>query len=232
LLKISIAEAHRLYGKTDRRKAADIDQLPHTLKLPDGVQPMLPGHRDYLRDERGLDPDEIERVWGVQGIAFAPKRPNYCLFIPIYDEFGRFVSWTTRTIGKEASSRYFAAPPDCEAIPHKSLLYGEHLCRHTIVIQEGCIDSWTIGPGAVATLGVSYSAQQKNRMAKYPIRLVNFDSQDDAQRRACELCEELASLPGITENIVWETGKDANSAERAEVDEFRRKYFPELYRAS
>lgn len=227
ILNISRQDAAALLGQVDRLPVEK--RFTGSLQLPPGTGDLLPGHREYLIKDRHLNPDEIRDLWGVGGIGPAIKRPRYCLFIPIYDAFGGMVSWTTRTASSETSARYYSAKPEQEIIPHKHLLYGAHLARHTIVIEEGPIDAWTIGRGAVATLGVGYSRQQKSLMSKYPVRLVNFDAEPAAQRRAHELCHELSCFPGVTQNIVWETGKDANSAEYAEILEFKQKYFPEIY---
>src|SRR5690606_40342887 len=101
------------------------------------------------------------------------------------------------------------------------------ISRHTIVIVEGPIDAWTIGPGAVATFGLSFSAEQKAAMSEFPRRVVCFDSEHLAQKQAKRLCEDLCLLPGVTENVVLESGKDPRSCDPDEVLELRKRYFPE-----
>lgn len=226
LLRISIREAHDLLGKPVRQKLPDDHQRIGTLRIPLGVVGLLPAHQSYLAS-RGFDPDEIVRLWGVRGIGHSAGL-RWRIWIPIADKFGRVVSWTSRSISKDNPVRYWSATAEEEEVPHKSILYGAQCARHTIVICEGPLDVWSIGPGAVATLGVSYTPAQRKLMAEYPVRVVCFDSEPEAQRRAGALCRDLSAMPGTTENVVLETGKDANEAEKAEIQELRERYFPEL----
>lgn len=191
-----------------------------TLKAPEGVGPLLPCHRSYLRN-RGFDPDEIVRLWGVQGIGIS-ARLAWRLFIPIFDEFGRMVSWTTRATAANTSARYKSARADEEAVPHKSILYGAHLARLAVVVVEGPLDAWAIGPGAVATCGVGITRRQVVRISSYPLRIICFDRSKEAQHRAALVCEELSAFSGKTVNLALETGDDPAEAEPAEIDEIRR----------
>lgn len=226
LLNVSKREAHELLGRPDKYRQ-ETERPTGVLKIPDGVGPLQPGHRAYLQSRR-LDPDQVAGIWGVRGIGIA-LRLQHRLWIPIHDLASRVVSWTTRATHPDAEPRYWAATTDEEEIPHKSLLYGGHLARHAICVVEGSVDCWTMGPGTVGTLGVGFTKLQKCLMARYPIRYILFDAEDDAQQRARELCRELSVMPGHTENILLETGKDPNSADPAEVDTLRRDLFPEYF---
>lgn len=208
----------------DRQQTRYRQEEPHTglLKPPKGVEPMLPAHRRYLRS-RGFDPESLERLWGLQGIG--PGYPlQWRVYIPIYDPFGQQVSWTTRKL-TDNGLRYRSASPDEESVSHKSILYGAHLARQSVVVVEGPADAWAIGPGAVATLGVAYTRLQAIELAtRYPMRVVCFDASSDAQQRASELCAMLAPLPGVTERVELETGSDPGDAHPAELAELRQCY--------
>lgn len=192
------------------------------LVLPTGLEDGLRGvHAAYLT-KRGHDPAEIVRLWEVQGLGPLAKL-RWRLFIPIHFG-GRVVSWTTRSINRDADRPYIAASPEQEAVPHRDLLYGEDYCRQAIIICEGPFDAWRIGPGAVATCGTGYSSAQVARMARYPLRVVCFDNETTAQRRANELADTLALFPGETHIVVLETGSDPGEAEAAEVAELRAQF--------
>ena len=80
---------------TDLCKAAhsyQVPQVPHggSYKPPLGRGPLQPPHRQYLQS-RGLDPDYVEKIWGVQGIGLASKL-QWRIFIPIHDQSGTAVS--------------------------------------------------------------------------------------------------------------------------------------------
>lgn len=225
LLRVSIPEAKALLGDFSRH-APDEDKAPGILREPPGVGELLPVHRWYL-EGRGFNPDELARVWGIKGIGPRGGQLKGRVYIPIFARDGRQVSWTTRAVSAEAKARYYSANSEEEAVPHKSILYGANLARHTIVIVEGPIDAWAIGPGAVATLGVGFTAAQAALMADYPVRVVCFDAEDDAQERSAALCEQLCLLPGKTVSITLETGKDPAECDPSEIADIRHKYFPE-----
>jgi hypothetical protein len=191
------------------------------LVIPAGVGPMLPIHRKYLSLQRGLDPDEMDELWGVRGIGLAAEYA-WRLWIPVYHH-GEIVSWTTRAIGT-GSQRYLHAPPSQESQPLKSVLYGGDLVRHAVVVCEGPIDAWTIGPGAVATCGLGYTRSQLLEISKFPIRVVCFDREPAAQKRAKRLARQLQVFPGETHVVELETGKDANECQRSEIMELRKRF--------
>ena len=190
-----------------------------TLRNPIGLGPLQPQHKRYLT-YRGLDPDEVERTWHVQGIGIHAKMP-WRLFIPIYDRLGRQVSWTTRSISDKNDRRYVTASVDEEALSLKHVLYGAEHALNTIIVVEGPLDAWAIGPGGVATCGVAFSDQQLGCMIRYPVRVVCFDREPDAQRRATALCRELSQYPGVTQRVMLESGDDPSSADPGEIDELR-----------
>lgn len=191
-----------------------------TFQVPSGVKPMTKMHRQYLR-ARGLDPDEIERIWGVQGIGLA-ARLSWRLWIPIHFH-GEVVSWTTRAIG-ETDARYITARPEQESVPIKSILYGSDLAQLAVIICEGPIDAWAIGPGATATCGVSYTRSQLMEMSRFSIRAICFDAESTAQKRARRLARQLQVFPGETHVVILETGKDPAEADKSEIKELRRKF--------
>ncbi len=130
------------------------------IKLPRGVKVLRRQHRVYLR-WRKFNPNEIIRLWGVRGIGMA-ARLSWRLWIPIHKD-GNLVSWTTRSIGDDPT-RYISAAPDEESESPRSLLYGMDHVRHAMIVCEGPTDVWRIGPGAVATMGLSYSQEQVSLM--------------------------------------------------------------------
>ncbi len=204
----------------ERRSSEEDKKRSSKLVLPSGIGPMLGAHRRYL-DKRGFDPDYIEKLWGVQGIGIEVNL-KWSLFIPIHFR-GEVVSWTTRSIGT-GETRYISAGIDQEAIPAKHLLYGEDHCRHCIIVVEGPTDVWAIGPGAVAILGLNFSQEQLAKMIEYPMRVICFDNESQAQRRAHRLARQLFPYTGQTYVVRLETGKDAAEADPKEIRELRKRF--------
>jgi hypothetical protein len=196
--------------------------LTGILDTPIGIGEMGEAHRQYLK-RRGFNPDLIASLWSVQGIGLA-KNLQWRLYIPIHDEFGRQVSWTTRSLSDEVKSRYISAKAEQEARSLKSVLYGAHLARSAVVVTEGPLDAWAIGAGAVATLGMSVSHEQTALIAGYLVRAICFDSTPDAQRRAEALCTSVSAFPGQTHRIILESGDDPAEADPAEIADIRSQF--------
>jgi hypothetical protein len=182
---------------------------------------MHPAHAAYLRG-RGFDPDHIQNLWKIRCIG-PGFRLAWRIFIPILYG-GEPVSWTTRTIGDRNPRRYIGAKPHEEAVPAKSLLYGEDFARHAVVVTEGPTKAWAVGPGAVAVMGTGYTRAQVRRIAKYPVRAILFDGEPVAQRVAAKLVNELECFPGVTANVRLESASQADRADRAEIRELRRRF--------
>ena len=68
---------------------------------------------------------------------------------------------------------------------------------------------------------VSYTRAQVERIAKYPVRVICFDSEKGAQDRALRLARELEVFPGETSNVRL-SGKDAATSPKAETRELQR----------
>lgn len=190
------------------------------LILPKGLEPLSYQHCKYLkrRGYRGEKLHQLVKLWDLKGFTAHSKYP-WRIFIPIHFG-GRIVSFTTRSL-LDDGKRYLAAGAEEEAIDHKSLLYGEDYCRHSIIVVEGPTDTWAIGPGAGATFGTSYSRAQVLRIAAYPLRAVCYDNSPDAQRAANQLCSELECFPGDTYNVVL---KDKDPGESGEIKELRSRF--------
>lgn len=211
-----------------KQRLTDLDANPGISRVtkptgryrePVGVGPLLPVHRQYLA-KRGFDPDEIAEVWGVRGIGLAPKL-QWRLFLPVTVR-DKPVSWTTRAVG-DVELRYVSADPTDESVHLKETLYGEGLVKQAVVVVEGPTDAWRIGPGAVATYGLSHTAAQVARIARYSTRVICFDREAAAQRRARRLADDLATGAGET-YVVRMSGKDPCDSPVDEILELRKRF--------
>jgi len=190
------------------------------LILPKGLGPLEKSHRRYL-ERRGFDPDQLADTWGVEGIALAANL-SWRIFIPIRLA-GNPVSWTTRSLDPNAKSRYITAGKQEEKIHHKTILFGEDYAKHAVIVVEGPFDVFAIGQGAVATFGLSYTKEQVKRIARYPMRVIAFDNESKAKRKAFKLCRDLQTFPGETYRVIL-SGKDAASSPKRELMELRKRF--------
>jgi hypothetical protein len=219
-----VSEVVAVLGDLAREVVPDAPKPAGKLRLPRGLGPLGTAHQDYL-SSRGLDHNNLARLWSIQGLGRDAELP-FRIFIPVHLR-GEVVSWTTRSISDKHPLRYRAASLKDEKYNHKDLLYGEDYCRHTIVITEGPFDVWRIGPGAVCTFGTGFRRSQVARMAKYPVRVVCFDTDGPGRKKGAELCRLLAPFDGNTYHIVLDA-KDAASAPENEIHALRREFLPDL----
>lgn len=188
-------------------------------KLPIGLQPLLKCHKRYLRKRGFHNIKELVRLWHLRGFGIHAKYP-WRIFIPIYHK-EEIVSYTTRSI-INTGVRYLSADKKHEAIPHRTLLYGEQYVRYGCIIVEGCVDVWKIGPGAVATFGMDFKKAQVFRLSRFPIRCICFDREKKAQEQAEKLAMELEVFPGRTLLVALKKSKDPGEAQEEELMELRK----------
>ena len=203
-------------GRAQHRRKPSIKR--GQVKLPAGVGELRQPHRDYLL-RRGLNPTTVQNLWGVKGIGIASYL-QWRLFIPIFFDW-EIISWTTRSISSDTKLRYITADSESEKYPAKLVLYGEDYAKDAVIIVEGPIDVWKIGHGAVATLGTAYSREQVLRASRFPKRIICFDAEEAAQKRAVKLCEALSAFPGTTCNVILDSAKDPGAASNRELRQLR-----------
>lgn len=196
-----------------------------TLTMPFKTGQLRPPQRKYL-ERRGFDPDELVERWGIAGIG--PEAPKYALriFIPITYQ-RRVVSWTTRAISDSVTLRYKSAKRAWESINHKRILYGLDLVgSHSVAVVEGPLDAWAIGPGTLGTFGTGFTSAQIRLIAEFPLRVLCFDNEAEAQKRAKWLAEQLSVFPGETYNVTFGHKDPAETMRKAprEIMRFRRRF--------
>lgn len=191
-----------------------------SLLEPKGLEEFTSSHVEYLAS-RGLDLAQLDSVWEVnQGFRIRNQRLKWRIYIPIIHH-GIRVSWTSRAIGDRVTQRYVSASAEEEVINHKEVIYGGDYCNQSIVIVEGPVDAWKIGPGAGALFGTAFTSSQVKWILKFPYRFVCFDSSNEAQQSARALCDQLSCFPGVTENLVLEA-KDPGEASAKEIRQIRK----------
>lgn len=203
----------------------------------DGPRPtslQLPGsdlnkyHRKYLK-KRNFDPDYIIKQYKIQGtgplerwnkIDFSSR-----IIIPIY-QGGQLISFQARDITGKTDLRYKGCPLQYSVKDYKHTLYNLDsvypLTDALLVVVEGIMDVWRMGPGFVASFGTSLTDYQIRVLAAYDHVMFLFDPEPDAQRKAQTYAERLASLGRQAEVLQMEAGKDPGDLDEAEAGYLRR----------
>lgn len=165
----------RIYGVNARSSAAKIQISPGKIvvdptrakivSIPGGIwrldelsvkQPCQQAI-EYLED-RGHDPIEAGKVFGAGYCYYAPKFGDLVenrIYIPIKME-NKLVGWQARYLGdvdwkQLGMPKYFS----CPGMQKAKILYNidEALKYRTLVIVEGPMDVWSVGPQGVGIIG-------------------------------------------------------------------------------
>jgi hypothetical protein len=205
---------NRAYVPKEADTASGGVYTPPTLLEPLAAVPAVAA---YLK-QRNFDLEYLETVWGVRATGPFSNHP-FRVFMPIYLN-RKAVSWTARAAcGQEP--RYRNAGPGEKSMDEKTLLFGAQYAKDAVIIVEGPFDSMAIGKGAVATLGIAVTTAQVNRLADYYKRVIVFDNEPNAQRRARALADQLSIYPGET-FIVNIDAKDPAEAKPSEIAALRK----------
>jgi len=193
--------------------------------LPPGATELTQTHTQYLVS-RNCD-SSVADTWGLK--ACGPfGRYKFRIIAPIYYN-GRLVSYQGRDHTNNSGLKYKACAQEDEAIDHQKLLYGYDLVpsKKCVIVVEGIIDAWRIGPGCVATFGMDWCLSQAKLLKTFKRRLIMYDGEKEAQRQACKLAKTLSMYGGVTEVIEPTYGTDPAQLSDKEVRALRMDAFGE-----
>lgn len=185
--------------------------------LPEGTGPLKRRHKQYLR-ERGFNPKILEDIWNICGTGGYGKYKER-IIAPIYYK-GELVSYQGRDITGKSDIRYKACRKDDEKILHQEVIYGHDLTdKHSIVLVEGIIDAWRLGPGAGATFGLGISSGQLKILSKYKNIFTCRDFTDPQAIKEAEMITAELSLLGCNVEMIWiEEGTDPGDMKQEDAD--------------
>ena len=194
---------------------------------PFGTAPLQTAHRNYLRKRGFASPTRLARLWGLQGTGcWGPYK--YRIIAPVYYN-RQLVSYQGRDISGKSALRYKACSQKDEVKDHKHCLYGSWLAPgDTVVVVEGILDAWRLGPGAVATFGINYTTAQLNLLSKYTNCYIFFDSADpQARAQAKGLAEDLSvlNMNGTIQVLTTRKWKDPGEMPQVEANKLMRRIF-------
>jgi len=142
---------------------------------------------------RGFDPETICRSKSLFYGGVAGKF-KHRLILPITQK-GKLVSWVGRDLSGRSTIPYLNLEDEKSVFPVKSTLYGydEAPPGRNVVVVEGIMDQWKLGPGAVATYGTQWTQKQVSLLRElYPNKvIILFDSEDMAQESAVKLSKQI-----------------------------------------
>lgn len=188
-------------------------ETPETVTLPCNCVPLGRVQHNYLRT-RGYNHVLLEKTWGLRCTNDLGDY-KYRIIAPIFLD-KKLVSYQGRDYTNKASLKYKACLKDMEVVHHKHTLYGIDLVqRDTVVVVEGIADVWRLGPGAVATFGISYKKEQVLLLnQRFKKIFILFDSYpQEAMEQANNLAMELIGLGSNVEVLELDKGDPADMSD-------------------
>ena len=171
--------------------------IPSQIIFPSDTQSLTSKAKKYLIG-RNYDSDKLAQTWGLLSTGHTGFYKHRIL-APIYQQ-QQLVSYQCRDITSKHPQKYLACHQEEEIIPHQHCIYGidQAIDRYRkCIVVEGVTDVWRLGPGAIATFGISFTKQQAKLIAmNFNIVFIMFDSESQAQEKA----EELGFLVGSAFN--------------------------------
>lgn len=221
-LRVSVEtakEVMRAYSDGRTTKSRTAAARRRRVVPPDDLGPLLAAHRRYLA-ERGF-PKSVVEDWKLQGTRHLSRKWSWRVVSPICNEAGVIVAYAGRSI-KDVRPKVMVTEDDKCGEDPASFLYGiEKVPGDTVIVVEGLTDTWNMGHGSVATLGIDWKVPQANKLRRFKRRFIMFDPEERAQRKAEELANWLSYYPGETE-IISGLPSDPGSLSRKRVRRIRR----------
>jgi DNA primase len=183
-------------------------------------------HRNYLL-KRNFDPDLMQSKYGFRGTGFSCfyKGQNFALslIIPVYDKYGRLISFQARDVTGNAQIRYKGLKEESSIQHYKETLYNlQHAKADTVVLTEGIFDAIRGGDGFLCTFGTSLKTSQLRELSAFKKVYVLFDSEDAAQQKAFKYAKDLSSVGIEVENIRLNLGdRDVADLTELEVEQLK-----------
>jgi DNA primase len=167
------------------------------------AQKMKKHHRLYLQ-KRNFDDSFLEKEYGLLGTDILGNY-THRIVAPILLN-GKEVSFQARTIVNR-EPKYLSCAREKEVIHYKHTLYNIDKVKNNIILVEGITSVWRIGPGAVASFGVSITEKQVILLLTKAIQndsmiFVCFDPEPTAQRVARKLVSNIKSIYDKCKNIL------------------------------
>lgn len=178
----------------------------------DLVQP----HRDYLKYERGLDPDWLIKEYGVKGTTYYPDdyKKGYRIFFPIKYK-NKIISYVGRSYLKNPVNKYICCDPEDEAYFHKHLLFNQdRVTSRKGILVEGPTDVLKLVYASnnfniVASYGTSYKPEQLQQLRElFDELIIIYDNEIKAQEKAMNIKNYMESYGKKVTNLCLTKGND------------------------
>jgi hypothetical protein len=227
LLLISYQEAEEIIFNYSGLLGGRASLLLNT-HSPRALNCELPGasfksvHKKYL-ENRGFDPDILQKKYGVLGTTHIPDKYKYRIIIPIFHN-NKLISFQGRDYTGKQKLRYKGLSPELSVMNYKHTLYGlEKTNGKQIGIVEGVFDQWRMGDGFVGSFGTALTNFQLKLLSRFERVFFLYDPEKQVQEKALNYAKQLYMIGSNTEIIDTEIDTDPGAMSESEARYLRRE---------
>lgn len=226
----SYAQAERILQMYQDRSLPvlrqDIRQRANDLTYPPEAVDEIPDlHRAYLAHRR-FDPEFLRAKYKLK---FCNELGQYKfrVIVPVIVD-GVMVNFSAMDVVRDDSnkgrSKYVHCKNELAITPMKRCLYNIDSVRRHALVVEGVTDVWRVGDGAVAVMGIQFTADQLHLLAKKELLKVTilFDPEPQAQRRAELFATNLATVVKNVSILQSDSGVDPADMADEEISQIRK----------
>ena len=214
-----LQDRYQIFEDKEEEYIAPAEQI----YLPMGVHRLDNRQMLYLKD-RGFDPNYLEHEYGLVGTGkIGPFKHR--IIIPIRYGY-KLVSYLGRDYTGQSPLRYKACERKDEVIHHKHIFYNmDNMNIEHGVVVEGCVDTWRMGRGSIATFGTGWTKQQRNLLVAKKVKRLTFlyDAEEEARKRAESFANEMAGCTGIDVDMILLKEGDPGDLPQNDADQLMKE---------
>jgi len=198
----------------------------HDLTLPITFTKNIGSMQESYIRGRGFNPDYLYEKHNLYSSGPVGDY-RYRIIAPIFFA-RRMVSFTTRDVTDQAEQPHLSLMPEESIIPPKHTLYNLDSVSDTAIIVEGLFDTWNMGDGTCATLGLRYTAEQVHMLVMKRLKraFIMFDAKGEEMAKA--LAYDLTPFVPHVETITLPEG-DPGELSQVDVNFFRKELLGKVY---
>ena len=216
----------RHYTRERKSNEQHHTQRKTSIKLPVmSKKELFPLHRTYL-EKRGYDPELIFKKYNLSCNGPVGKY-KLRLIVPFYLK-KRLVTFSSRDVTEKAKTPYIHQPEKESILSTKETIYNIDNCKDTILVVEGFMDAWKIGDNCGATMGTKWTKIQLSLLSQFKRVFVLYDTEEDAQESAEQLCYDLSCEVDHVEILELDSG-DPGEMGKSDIEHLRKEIFGKIY---
>jgi DNA primase len=179
--------------------------------------------KNFLK-KRGVDPKELAKKYRITRSHDASPFPGR-IVVPFFLD-RKIVTYVLLDWTGKSAVKYLPCKKEKAIISHKKTLYNiDNVKKGKVAIVEGFFETWKIGDGAVATMGIQFTRAQIRQLIWKEVReayvIYDKDRDGQGQRMGKKLANQLSGIIDYVEYIELDFFGDPDELDDASLSELK-----------